>query len=106
VPLGQWRGMRFMTRKPSVGAVCCSCGHEWSIASRVTNTLAQEQGLASRLVRGGTKLEQFGATFTPGASGRRIAAGNEAAHLDAELAGLLSRHACPRCRSVDVHLLP
>jgi hypothetical protein len=104
VPLLEWRGMKHMTRTPTVAAKCRTCGNEWLIESRVTNTLAQELGLGGRLSRRGTRMEQFGATFTLGASGRRIAAGNEAARQEEQLARLIAMHACRLCRSIDVVL--
>jgi hypothetical protein len=49
-------------------------------------------------------MEQFGATFTPFAAGRRIAAGNELNRLQQELSMTYRLCACPQCRSIDVLL--
>lgn len=104
VRLLDWRGMSRMTRRPTVEAHCNKCANTWSLDSTVANTIAQELGLGGRLQRRGTKLEQFGATFTAGASGRRIAAGNEAARQEAELVALFRLAACPACGGTDVLL--
>lgn len=104
LPLDQWKGMSRMTRAQTVPAFCKTCGHDWALDSTVSNTIAQELGLAGRLQRGGTAMEQFGATFTPGASGRRIAAGNERQRMDNELVMLFTLAACPSCRGTDILL--
>lgn len=104
VALSDWKGMKHMTRRDTVVARCQVCRDEWQLDSRYTNTLAQEQGLGGRMQRRGTKMEQFGATFSVGASGRRIAAGNEAARQEERLADLLLFHRCPGCGSLDVVL--
>lgn len=103
-PLAQWRGMGKMTRNHAVFAACRRCGNQWRLDSKVSNTIAQEQGLGSRLQKTGLKLEQTGATFTLGASGRRIAAGNELDRANTALANLYSLAACPSCGSWDVLL--
>lgn len=104
VPLLDWRGMGRMTRRPSVPAYCRACSHEWMLEASVANTVAQEQGFAGRLQRRGTAMEQFGATFTVGASGRRIAAGNERERQQNELVDLYRMAACRRCGGTDVLL--
>lgn len=105
VPLRQWRGLAYMTRASSVDAFCARCRQTWQLEGKMANTVAKAQGLGNRLVRGGTKMEQFGATFTAGASGRRIAAGNESQRQQSELAWALSLAMCPTCHQVDeVHL--
>jgi hypothetical protein len=102
VPIGDWRGMRLMTRRAFVDAQCRRCGHHYQLPAAVANTVAQEQGLANRMIRWGTRTEQVGATFTMGASGRRIAAGNESARQTAQYAAVLNLAACPRCSNSDV----
>lgn len=106
IPLTRWRGLAMMTKAPFVGAHCNKCGAGWTLEGRVANTIADQQNLANRMIRGGTKMEQFGATFTPGASGRRIAAGNESERHDQDLATVLAMAACPKCRTItDVYLI-
>jgi hypothetical protein len=103
VPLQRWRGLSKMTRKSTVAAFCRSCGHQWRMDSRYSNTLAQEQaGLGARRV--GLGMEQFGASMTPFASGRRIAAGNERERLERGLSMTYQLCSCPHCRGVDVLL--
>jgi hypothetical protein len=104
VPVDRWRGMRFMTHSNAVDVQCKRCGHTYTIAGKVANTIAEQQGLANRLIRWGTRTERLGATFTLGASGRRIAAGNEAERQDMELSAVLGMAACPKCGSRDVVL--
>lgn len=104
VPLLDWKGFKHMTRRPLVVACCRSCGNEWQIESKFTNTLAQELGLGGRLTRRGTRVEQFGATFTVGASGRRIAAGNEKERQEQALAQLMACHSCTTCGAIDILL--
>lgn len=104
VPLREWRGTRLMTHSRNVAAQCTSCGHIYAVEGKVANTIADAQSVGNRLMRWGTRTERFGATFTLGASGRRIAAGNEAARQEAALGGVLALAACPRCSSQDVTL--
>jgi len=106
-PLLEWRGMSRMTRAVSVPAYCGACEYDWSLESRIANTIAEELGLGGRLRRGGTSLERWGATFSPMSAGRRIAAGNEEERQLDQLARTLSLAACPRCRNVEaVRLAP
>lgn len=93
-----------MTRREYVNAYCTLCASQWVLTSAVANTLAQEQGLSGRLQRRGTAMEQLGATFTPFVSGRRIAAGNEVARQQQNLAQLYQLAACPACGSTDIML--
>lgn len=104
VRLKDWRGLRFRTREDYVTAACWSCQHRYRIAGEVANTIADQQGAANRMIRWGTRTERLGAIFTPGASGRRIAAGNESARQQQFLSDVLSLAACPRCYSQDVSL--
>ncbi len=104
VALRQWRGLRYMTHSLNVNAQCNECGHTFAIPASVANTIADEQGLGNRLIRWGTRTERLGATFTMGASGRRIAAGNEAVRQEAGLSAVLSLATCKRCGSRDVSL--
>ena len=105
VPILQWRGLACMTRSESVTAYCSLCQYTWRLDGKVANSIAEAQGLANRLIRGGTKLEGFGATFTPGASGRRIAAGLESERHQRALGGILRLALCPSCRRLEgVHL--
>ena len=100
VPVSEWKGMRRMTRDPFIAAFCPECGNDWTLSSQVGNSLAQEQGLGGRLQRRGTAMEQFGASATPFASGRRIAAGNERARLNDTLSALYQAIACPHCGDI------
>lgn len=104
VHMSQWRGLIRMTQRDTVTARCNKCLRVYDLPGPVANTLASQQGLANRLVRWGTRTERLGATFTFGASGRRIAAGNEAARQDADLAATVFLVSCPRCGSEDVVL--
>lgn len=104
IPAAQWRGLLYMTKRDSVPARCHNCQGTYTIAGPVTNLLAQQQGVSSKLIRWGTQTEQLGATFTIGASGRRIAAGNEAERQNQELAAARSLVACPSCGSESVSL--
>lgn len=104
VPLNQWRGLLYMTRREKVSVRCNKCGCAYEIDGAAANTIAEQQGLASKLIRWGTRTEQFGATFTLGASGRRIAAGNESTRQSAELSWALALASCTRCASHDVLL--
>lgn len=104
VKLTEWKGISRMTRADTVPAYCNACSHQWALDSAVANTIAQELGLAGRLQRRGLAMEQFGATFTPGASGRRIAAGNERQRMSQELTTLFKLAACPRCGGTDILL--
>lgn len=105
VPLEKWRGVLMMTKAATVDAWCDRCDRRWVLEGKEANTIADAQGLSNRLIRGGTKLEQGGATFTAGASGRRIAAGNERERQERDLALVLSLAACPSCHQIDkVHL--
>lgn len=99
--LRSWRGFVYMTKDPVIDAMCTRCDSEWEIEGKVANTIADSQNLANRMVRGGTKMEQFGATFTVGASGRRIAAGNESARQQQELTAVLSLASCPLRHGID-----
>ncbi|PRY42057.1 hypothetical protein LY71_1184 [Geodermatophilus tzadiensis] len=47
-------------------------------------------------------MEQAGAAFTLGASGRRIAAGNELHRANTFLSNLYTLAACPKCQGVDI----
>jgi hypothetical protein len=102
IPLAQWRGASKMTRKATVSCSCQQCGKQWDLDSKVTKAIADEQGAGGRLQRAGLEMEQTGATMTPGASGRRIAAGNELHRANTFLGNLYALAACPRCQSVDV----
>ncbi|MFK5634255.1 hypothetical protein [Ornithinimicrobium sp. LYQ103] len=104
IPVAQWRGLLCMTNRDTVSATCDNCQRAYEIAGPVANTVAQQQGVSSKLIRWGTQTEQLGATFTIGASGRRIAAGNEAERQKQQLAAARSLVACPRCGSESVSL--
>ncbi len=104
VPLKEWRGMGKMTRKDTVPCRCSKCSHRWQLDSAVSNSIANEQGVGGRMQRAGLKMEQTGASFTMGASGRRIAAGNELHRANEFLSNLYILAACPNCNSVDVLL--
>lgn len=104
VPLLEWKGRQVMTRNATVPCRCLSCGARWTIEGALANTIANELGLAGRLLRGSSRLEQFGGTFTLGGSSRRIAAGNEAERQQADLVALFSLAACVQCGSTSVVL--
>ena len=104
IRLPDWKGMGVMTRETSVACRCLNCSARWAIEGALANTIASKQGLSARLIRSGTRLEQFGATFTPGAGNRRIAAGNEAERQQTELASLYRLAACVECGSISVAL--
>lgn len=104
VPLKEWRGVGRMTRKDTVSCSCGTCGSDWKLDSRVSNALANEQGMGGRLQRAGLGMEQTGAKLTPGASGRRMAAGNELHRANEFIANLHTLAACPSCNSVDILL--
>lgn len=104
VPLLEWKGLGKMTRQASIPAYCPACAHDWMLDSAIANTIAQEQGLGGKLQRSGTRMEQFGATFSPLSAGRRVAAGNESQRQAESLATLYALAACPRCRSTAVLL--
>ncbi len=104
VPLKKWRGLSHMTRQSSVDSRCNSCHAVYVVEGAAANAVADQQGFGSRMMRWGTRTEQLGATFTIGASGRRIAAGNESERLNAGLAAAHSLVSCPRCSSTDVLL--
>lgn len=105
VPIREWRGILCMTQSAVVAANCTRCNKAWNMEGQVANTIAEAQGLGNRLIRGGTKTEQLGATFTAGASGRRIAAGLESERQQRELAMVLGMGVCPSCGRLDgVHL--
>lgn len=104
IPLTKWRGLRFMTKADFVPAKCATCHHRYTIERDVANVVADQQGVANRMIRWGTRTEQLGATFTIGASGRRIAAGNESARQASLLRDVLSLASCPSCDSLDVVL--
>ncbi|WP_415839394.1 hypothetical protein [Nocardioides zeicaulis] len=101
VPVARWRGLAYMTRAAEVRASCLRCGKEWNIEGKVANTIADTQNLGNRLIRGGTQTEQLGATFTPGASGRRIAAGLASERQQRELGAILRLALCPGCGQLD-----
>jgi hypothetical protein len=101
VPLQQWRGMAATTQAVSVQASCGRCNRAWRLEREAANRIAGAQNLGKRMKRTGTKLEQTGATFTLGASGRRIAAGLESERLQRDLASALALAACPSCGKVD-----
>lgn len=104
VSLQDWKGMGKLTRQQWVPAYCSECRHDWSLDAHVANTIAQEQGLGGRLQRTGTKMEQFGATFSPMSAGRRVAAGNESARQREHLISLYRLASCPQCGSTNVVL--
>lgn len=104
VPLLDWKGISKLTTKPAVPSLCQSCGMEWMLAASVANELAQEQGLGGRMQRRGKAMEQFGATYSPFSSRRRIAAGNERQRMEESLQRLYRRAACPGCGSTKILL--
>lgn len=104
VRLLEWKGINKMTRRSAVEAHCNTCENSWSLDAAVANTIARELGLGGRLQRRGTAMEQFGATFTPFSSGRRIAAGNERDRQESQLVALFRLAACPACGGTDVLL--
>jgi len=93
-----------MTCKDTVSCCCRRCSHQWQLDAAVSNAVANEQGLGGRMQRTSLKMEQTGASFTIGASGRRIAAGNELHRANEFLANLYTLAACPNCKSVDILL--
>lgn len=100
IAVADWKGMRFQYASSDVLMLCGACGHKWSVSHEVANNLAAQQGLGQKLIRGGTRLERFGATFSPGSSGRRIAAGLESERHDEALERAHARVACPSCRDI------
>lgn len=102
IGMTEWRGMKRMTGRPVVPTRCEPCGHVWELESKIANTIASEQGFGGRLQRRGMRMEQLGASMTLGASGRRIAAGNELSRAEDKLVSLYLMAACPRCGSTKV----
>ncbi|MGY2005306.1 hypothetical protein [Blastococcus sp. SYSU DS1024] len=96
--------MSKMTRNDTVSSRCRKCSRQWQLDSKVSNAIAKEQSAGGRMQRAGLKMEQTGASFTMGASGRRIAAGNELHRANEFLTNLYTLAACPDCKSVDVLL--
>lgn len=102
VPLLEWRGLRRMSKTP-VACACRGCGHLWTVAPEIANTVAAEQGVGSRLARAGTRQQNLGAQMS-GASGRAIASGLQADRDARNLANVYRLVACPRCGGADVLL--
>lgn len=104
VPLADWKGRKFKTKKPSLAARCRACSNEYRIDGSRANALALNRGILGTADRAILMVESVWAetSMKEKHQARRMAANASVDREEKRLLEIWAAVACPVCGGNDV----